>query len=127
MAWSAIKQYVASKNVNWNLKRCIELIQEKVLLMGYREWEILCKKVKEIEEEYAKRDHVVDLVTEELIICIDEDCSEDDTGNVDGSDDNSSPEPSTSKRPCTSLCGDSSIVKYDDLMEGVLPLSDSDY
>lgn len=28
MAWSDIKQYVGRKNVNWSLKKCIELIKE---------------------------------------------------------------------------------------------------
>lgn len=32
--------------MNWSLKKCIELIKEKVLLMGATEWKKLCQKVK---------------------------------------------------------------------------------
>ncbi|XP_045458527.1 uncharacterized protein LOC123668880 [Melitaea cinxia] len=106
MAWSTIKQYVASKNVTWNLNKCTELIKEKVAQMGEREWQILCQKVKNIEEEYAKSDHVVDMMTEQFIIHVDEESSENDTdsdGANDDSTDACSPEPgpSTSKRLCT--------------------------
>jgi len=121
MAWSDIKQYVGSKNVKWSVAKCIELIQEKVLLMGAWDWGKLCQKVKDIEEQYVKSDHVVDLVTEEFIIRVDGDSSEDSLGESDdddavSADDRSSPEPgpSVSKRPCW------------DTIEGVRPLSDSD-
>ncbi|CAB3221203.1 unnamed protein product [Arctia plantaginis] len=112
MAWSDIKQYVGSKNVKWSVTKWIELIQEKVLLMGAWDWLKLCKKVKDIEAQYAKSDHVVDLVTETFIISVDD--SDDD--DATSTDDRSSPEPgpSTSKRPCR------------DTIEGVIPLSDSD-
>lgn len=118
MAWSTIKQYVASKNVTWNLNKCIELIKEKVAKMGEQEWTILCQKVKNIEEEYAKSDHVVDMMTEQFIIYVDEESSETDTDSDgvdnDSTDECKSPEPgpSTSKRLCT--------------IEGVHPLSESE-
>ncbi|XP_039754386.1 uncharacterized protein LOC120629507 [Pararge aegeria] len=120
MAWSDIKQYVGSKNVKWSVTKCIEQ-QEKVLLMGAWDWQKLCKKVKDIEEQYAMSDCVVDLVTEEFTIRVNEDSSEDSLGESDdddsaSTDDRSSPEsrPSTSKRPCL------------ETIEGVIPLSDSD-
>ncbi|KAL0880990.1 hypothetical protein ABMA27_002142 [Loxostege sticticalis] len=117
MAWSDIKQYVGSKNDKWSITK----IQEKVLLMGAWDWQKLCKKVQDIEEQYAISDHVVDLVTEEFIIQVNEDSSDDSIDESDedesaSTDDRSSPEPgpTTSKRPCL------------DTIEGVTPLSDSD-
>lgn len=131
MAWSAIKQYLASKNVKWNLNTCIELIKQKVSQMGGQDWGKLCRKVKDIEEQYAKSDHVIDLFTDEFVICVNEDSSEDDSDDSDDDDaddddvrdnsDRSSPVagPSSRKRPCTGQA-------YGSLVEGVLPLSDSD-
>ncbi|CAF4890139.1 unnamed protein product [Pieris macdunnoughi] len=114
MTWSTIKQYVASKNVTGNLNKCTELIKEKNVQMSEREWQILCGKVKDVEKEYADCDHVVDMVTEEFVIHVGEESSEDDSDGADGSIDVcSSPElgPSTSKRCC---------------LIGVYPLSESD-
>ncbi|XP_026322226.1 uncharacterized protein LOC113231900 [Hyposmocoma kahamanoa] len=124
MAWAAIKQYVASKNVKWNINKCPELIKEKISLMNYRDWGKLCKKVKDIEEQYANSDHVVDMLTEEFVIRDTEDDSEDDIDSDDDNEDNddrSSPEPgpSMSRRHCTGPA-------YDNLMEGVMTLSNSE-
>lgn len=121
MAWSDIKQYVGSKNVKWSVAKCIDLIQEKVLLMGAWDWQKLCKKVKDIEEQYAKSDHVVDLVTEEFVIHVNGDSSDDSISEFDeddaaSADERSRPEPGPSTRKRL----------YQDTMEGVTPLSDSD-
>ncbi|XP_039746712.1 uncharacterized protein LOC120624314 [Pararge aegeria] len=90
MAWATSKQYVASKNVKWNLQECTKLIKEKVSLMGAQEWGKICKKVKDIEEEYVKSDHVVDLLTEQFIIRVDDSSEDDDSddGYEDDDDDN---------------------------------------
>ncbi|XP_045516861.1 uncharacterized protein LOC123709513 [Pieris brassicae] len=116
MTWSDTKQYVGSKNIKWSVSKCIDLIQEKVLLMGTWDWQKLCKKMKDIEEQYAKSDHVVDLVTEQFIIHVDGDNSEDSIEDDASADERSSPEPglSVSKRPCR------------ETIEGVIPFSDSD-
>ncbi|GBP15414.1 hypothetical protein EVAR_80585_1 [Eumeta japonica] len=80
--------------------------------MGASEWEVLCERVKRIEEEYAKSDHVVDLMTEEFIIrvCDDTDNDEDsldsdDSEDVDGesSDDDDEVMPSTCQRTAIQL------------------------
>lgn len=68
MVWSTIKQYVAGKNGKWNVNPIVELIKEKVASMEAQEWVMLCKKVKDIEEEYTKNDHIIDRLTEEVII-----------------------------------------------------------
>ncbi|KAH9639653.1 hypothetical protein HF086_009106 [Spodoptera exigua] len=46
MAWAAIKGYVASKNIKWNVSHVMDLVKEKVALMGAEEWAKLCHKVK---------------------------------------------------------------------------------
>lgn len=68
MAWDTIKGYVASKNVDGNVTRTMELIQEKVNLMGPKECKVLYTKVKEVEDEYRKSDHIIDELTEQIII-----------------------------------------------------------
>lgn len=83
--------------------------------MGATEWKKLCQKVKSIEEEYAESDHVVDLVTEQFIIRVEESSDDSVSDDSASADDRSSPEPGpSSKRPCQ------------EHIEGVLPLSDSD-
>lgn len=126
MAWAMIKQYVGSKNVKWNLNHAIELVKEKVNLMGAREWEILCNKVNSVEEEYAKSDHIIDIMTEQFVIRVTDDSSDSeesvdvDTDNSEMSDDDVAPSGSAScfqPQP-------SSSISYDDFMEGISTLPD---
>ncbi|CAK1592281.1 unnamed protein product [Parnassius mnemosyne] len=113
MAWAAIKQYVAKKNVNRNVNSVMELVQQKVNEMGENEWGALCRKVIKIEEEYKKSDVVVDRLTDEFIIHVSDDESdteseeESDSSEDEGSD-VSMEAPSTSK---------------DVFMEGIQPLT----
>ncbi|PZC70602.1 hypothetical protein B5X24_HaOG215526 [Helicoverpa armigera] len=109
MAWAAIKGYVASKNINWNVSHVMDLVKEKVQQMGTDEWSKLCGKVKNIEADYIKSDHIVDTVTENFIIY----ASDDSDSSSDESDDE---EP----RPSTSSGGNFN------LMQGIGFLSDSD-
>ncbi|XP_046416169.1 uncharacterized protein LOC124177619 [Neodiprion fabricii] len=120
MAWANIKGYVSSKNVTWNFEKVKELVNEKVAAMGPSEWAKLCKKVKEIEDEYIKSDHVVDVVTEQFIIFADDDSesdSDDDDDEIDDDDETTEPTPGTS-----------SASAGFDIMEGIsiLPVDDDD-
>lgn len=119
MAWSMIKQYVGSKNVKWNLNNAIELVKEKVNLMGATQWETLCNKTKSVEEEYAKSDHIIDLMTEQFIIRVTDDSSdseETDDDDCEMSDDNEVPLSSCfHPRPSTS-------TSQEEFMEGISPL-----
>lgn len=119
MAWSQIKGYVASKNVSWNLTRINELINEKVNLMGATEWGKLCTKVKDIEADYFKSDHVVDMMTEKFIIRVEDDDSDsnDDEGSSNDSDEDEVAESSTNTASSSGF-----HATRDDLMEGVAPL-----
>ncbi|XP_045774093.1 uncharacterized protein LOC123873329 [Maniola jurtina] len=119
MAWSQIKGYVACKNVTWNLTHITELVHEKVNLMGAAEWGKLCTKVKEIEADYCKSDHVVDMMTETFVIHIgDHDSDSDEDGS--SSDDSDDDEMASSSTNTTSSSG--FHVTHDDLMEGVSTL-----
>lgn len=120
MAWSQIKGYVASKNVSWNLARITDLVNEKVNLMGPTEWEKLCTKVKEIEADYCKSDHVVDTMTETFVIHIGEDDDSDSNDDDENSSDDSDDEMATSITNAASSSG--FHVTQDDLMEGVSTL-----
>lgn len=118
MAWAAVKGYVSSKNVNWNISSVMELVREKVASMGVSEWQKLCQKVKDIETEYVKNDHVMDMVTERLTFNVGEDSGSDsndsDTDNEEDDDDEDNddrdePTPSTSSSASVGL----------ELMDGV--------
>lgn len=112
MAWAAIKGYVGSKNVTWNISHVTGLVKEKVNLMGANEWIKLCQKVKEIEKEYIKNDHIVDAMTEEFIIHVGDDDSETNSEDEDSDDVEEINEPvaSTSTNAASSF------------MEGILPI-----
>lgn len=119
MAWSTIKQYVGSKNVKWNINRVIELVKEKVALMHADEWQALCNKVKNIEEQYAKSDHVVDMMTEQFIIQVNNDSSSGESSDSDISDDYEVSSSSDDEVPSTSAYGTHPFTPEDDLMEGI--------
>lgn len=119
MAWAAIKGYVAKKNVTWNVNQVMELIKEKADMMGESEWMALCAKVKNIEEDYKKSDHVVDTLTDEVIISVsasesesEEETEEDTDSYQESSDDDSE----VLSRPSTSK------LSLSDFVEGVKPL-----
>lgn len=122
MAWASIKSYVSSKNVKWNIGCVIDLIKEKVNLMGPEEWKKLCDKVKSIEESYIKSDHIVDVLTEELIIRVGESDESEDSTDVDfpesseDEDFNMEPGPSSS----------SSTIPSSSMIEGIMELENSD-
>ncbi|XP_045540813.1 uncharacterized protein LOC123722588 [Papilio machaon] len=106
MAWTQIKGYVASKNVSWKFEIIIEVVNEKVNLMGENTE----------KADHCKSDHVVDIMTETFIICVgdDDSHSDDDESSRDDSDDD---EVTTSITNTASSSG--FLVTHDDLMEGV--------
>lgn len=85
MAWAAIKGHVAQKNLSFNLNEIQSTIQEKVASMGEPEWSALCIKVREIEEDYKKNDFIIDEMTDEFIINLEED--DEDTESEDSEND----------------------------------------
>ncbi|GBP55377.1 hypothetical protein EVAR_31897_1 [Eumeta japonica] len=121
LAWANIKGYVSSKSVTWNFGKVKEVVNEKIAAMDPSEWAKLCKKVKEIEDEYMKSDHVVDMVTDQFVIFADDesDSDDDDDDDDDDDEDNETTEPTP---------GTSSATADFDIMEGIsiLPVDDDD-
>lgn len=64
MAWAEIRTYISQKKVTWNIDEIMKLVEEKVNAMGESDWSGLCKKVREIEEEYKENDVRIDRMTE---------------------------------------------------------------
>lgn len=87
MAWAAIKGYISSKKVTWSFKGMADLVKEKVNLMATTDWNKLCQKVNQIEEQYRKSDHVVDTMTEEFIIHVGDDDSDSDEDRISDTED----------------------------------------
>lgn len=68
LAWTAIKDYVSSKNVVGNPNNVMELVIEKVDQMGPNEWKDVCDQTKQIEECYIESDHIIDNLTDTKMI-----------------------------------------------------------
>lgn len=113
LAWAAIKGYVSQKNVDWNFNHVVDLVKQKVNDMGATEWQKLCDKVKSIEDDYVKSDHIVDQLTDKIIIRVGEDSSSE--------SDDSEMEDEVDATP-----GPSGEQRYGPLIEGIGILSDSD-
>lgn len=80
----------------------MKLVEEKANAMGELEWTALCEKVKNIEEEYKKSDRIIDDLTDEFIIHISENESDESETDIEDEDGHSSDEqvPGTSKDVC---------------------------
>ncbi|KAJ8707389.1 hypothetical protein PYW08_010641 [Mythimna loreyi] len=96
MAWVAVKEYVAEKNVDGNVNKTMELIQEKVKAIGQEEWSLFYRKLHDVEEEYRQSDHIIDEMTEQFGVNIGSD-SESETESESEEDDEDEPMPSTSR------------------------------
>ena len=122
MAWAAIKGYVAKKNVSWNINQVMELVREKCNIMGESEWTALCNKVKNIEEGYRKSDHVIDTLTDEIIIRVAD--SESESESDDESEDTDSNHESDSGDDDSEvmLCSSNSTISLSNYVAGVKPL-----
>ncbi|XP_045459312.1 uncharacterized protein LOC123669766 [Melitaea cinxia] len=122
MAWASIKGYVSSQNVKWNISCVIDFIKEKVNLMGPEEWKKLCDKVKSIEENYIKSDHTVDVLTEQLVICVGESDESDDLTDVDFPESSEDEDFNMEPGPRSS----SSTIPSSTMIEGIMELEKSD-
>ncbi|CAG4907110.1 unnamed protein product [Colias eurytheme] len=116
MAWAAIKGHVAIKNVDWNVTRTMELIQEKVTLLGEKQWSALCRKVQKVEDEYRQSDYIIDEMTDQFIINTGSDSENESESESDDNYYDDELMPSTSQ----------STQGADDFMLGISPLSESD-
>jgi hypothetical protein len=81
--WAMVKNWVAMKNVTFQLQDVRKLAEEKFSITK-EEWLPVCKHVQEVEEKYIQNKHLVDNIAEELVIILessDSDMSEEDEDN----------------------------------------------
>lgn len=97
----------------------MELVREKADMMGETEWMGLCSKVKKIVE-YKKSDHVIDSLTDEIIIQVGGSDSESDEvseGEIGDDTDDSQETDDDQREPLP--CSSKSLKDY---VEGEKPL-----
>ncbi|CAG2235162.1 unnamed protein product [Mytilus edulis] len=82
LIWNQVKQSVASRNVTHRIDDVLKLAHEAVADITVSDWEKTCRHVAIIEEEYRKRDIVIDEQMERLIIDL-ADSSDSDSDNDD--------------------------------------------
>lgn len=90
--------------------------------MGPEEWKKLCDKVKSIEENYITSDHTVDMLTEQLVICVGESDESDDLTDVDFPESSEDEDFSMELGPSSS----SSTIPSSTMIEGIMELEKSD-
>jgi hypothetical protein len=82
--WAIVKNWVAMKNVTFQLQDVRKLAEEKFSFITKEEWLPVCKHVQEVEEKYIQNEHMVENIAEELVIILessDSDMSEEDEDN----------------------------------------------
>jgi hypothetical protein len=82
--WAMVKNWVAMKNVTFQLQDVRKLAEEKFSSVTKEEWLPVCKHVQEVEEKYIQNEHLVNNIAEELVIILessDSDMSEEDEDN----------------------------------------------
>jgi hypothetical protein len=58
--WAMVKNWVAMKNVTFQLQDVRRLAEEKFSSIKKEEWLAVCEHVQEVEEKYIKNEHLVD-------------------------------------------------------------------
>lgn len=85
--WAQLKDYVAQKNVFFSLEGARTLLEDKVAMMGKEEWAKICDKVLTTESNYMAAEHLMDEVSERLIINLEEDSDTSDSDSDDSDSD----------------------------------------
>lgn len=86
LIWSQVKGYVAANNTTFTLAGVEKLLPESINLVTQDKWLRACAHVEKIEEEFWKRDGLIDASLDELIISLGSDSS----NESDASDSNMS-------------------------------------
>ena len=71
MIWANLKGYVGRRNLHFRKTSVERLIEEGKENIGEREWSACCKHIREIEQEYWKRDIAVEEEIDRAIIFVD--------------------------------------------------------
>jgi transposase len=83
LIWASVKDYVAKKNVTFNLDDAIKLVNEKFNAITKEEWASCCRHAVECEEKYFVLEREIDLTSEQIIISLGEDDSSSDSSDID--------------------------------------------
>lgn len=80
MIWGIVKNYVASQNVTFNLEDARKLAEEKFNQINEETWNKVCDHVKSTEQKFWENEHVMDIITDSLVIHVKNDSSDSDFG-----------------------------------------------
>lgn len=84
--WAQVKNNVAQKNVHFKLDIVNGLVEAEFDAVTIEDWNKRCQKVIRNENKYLENEHHIDIITDELIININND-SEDDSDDYASSSD----------------------------------------
>lgn len=101
LIWSDLKNWVSSRNVTFKIEDVKNLCTEKFNLITKEDWEIRCKHVLKLEQEYIEKAQILDNIIDEFIVNLGEA-----SDSSDGDSDSDS--------------------ETDDPMSGIEPIADSD-
>jgi hypothetical protein len=66
--WAVVKNWVAARNVTFNLHYSKKLAEERFSLVTREESVSVCNHVKEIDKNYIENERVLDDITDNLVI-----------------------------------------------------------
>ena len=82
--WAQLKKIVSSRNFTNKLNDVLEITKAAFTEIGVQNWENYCKHVINIEEEYTRKDIVIDQEMDNFVIELaDDSSSSDDQDNDD--------------------------------------------
>lgn len=68
MMWGIVKNYVAKKNVTFNMNDVIKLCEEMFSSITKEDCSPLCEKVIKVEDDYYAKEHIMDDTTDRLLL-----------------------------------------------------------
>ena len=68
LAWSVVKGYVAKHNQKFTLKEVEALVPQAINTITPAMWKKFCDHTEKVEEEYWKKDGLVEDIVEEILI-----------------------------------------------------------
>ena len=83
MIWANLKGYVGRRNLHFRKTGVETLIEEAIENIGEREWSVCYKHIREIEQEYWKREITVEEEIDRVIIFVDSDSDVSDSEDSD--------------------------------------------
>lgn len=87
--WAAMKEYVGSRNVKFNLADVTALTDDFFQQFTVDQWRSVCEHSKKFELQFMEREPMMDIVVEELIIRVNGNDSDSSDENDDSDEDDS--------------------------------------